>query len=878
MDVRTLLEREGVSWGKRMDCPRCLSPKKVTARGDGSIAQCWYCHVKWIPNQEAMRGNWAVNLMRSLAEKCQEALQEGTPAYEWLTDNRGLPADARWLRAHYLGCIPQTMGVNGMLLLAKEQLAVDKEEGLEKATKKNAKELIEIEFGMLERRLSNVTEVINKLTDTQWHNAVVYIYVDDQEQPVSLHVRQFSAEENGKKLMMTVQPLLKCGVFCPIPYPGVAWADSFPAIITEGEHNWLSLCQISDAWNKDGRFALAGMAVGGKNAVDCVTVKALAGHRPLVLYDNDAVNPETGKPGGWDLVTTLNSTMGLCAATTPVKDADEWLRGGERILPNHLRSLIKSAEFLCIPPAIVGATIHELRLKYAVLKTPEWKTTQDCTSLLWDSLQDRAVIYNAGNSVRPAQGLLLVDLPEGGRHTTEVDPKSETWDRLLLEYSLEPSDALTQKMARNIWQRTVSHPRVAVSILSHYDLSTKTLYVYRGNGQMLVLTPDGEVQTKKNGDDQVVFLKHFAQPPKELELGTRGVGLGRKHGLFEQLISDTVLWDSETGLAAEDQKLLLRVHFFHLFFDTLISMKLCPVFEGPGGAGKNTVTTRIGRFFEGPSFAVQHMPDDEDKLNQKSANRLYAGFDEYDSSDHQMESAFRSWSTTMVAETRKLYTEFGKVVAPLARGASLSTNYNPIREAATSRRQLTFFVRERDEQGGYRSPAADLWPEFDRQTEALWAEVIADLRIINQGLAKVDPMPVHHSMSDFGVFMMRCATAEGWEADCKRIITCLTDLQNRVVSSKSFWVSKLQEVLTEHPELTGKPLTAKEWVGWVKQIVPHDDKEGLARLRDTSFALYCSRGGKQVMIRAFKMSTDWPKVANNVRYSFCLPDDDADVV
>lgn len=867
MDIRELLAREGVEWAPRMDCPRCKALKKITANEAIGFAQCWKCGARWSEHAARHAGNWATNLIHGLAEQCIEYLPQSEPCLEWLVAKRGLPSDPKWLKAHYLGALPSNLETTSLIGSAKQHMEQDMEEALESATKEAVIKRIEKEFEDQKKRLDKFAEGLEKIKNPMWKDAVVYIYIDDNLQPISLNVRQYKLERKGDpdKHVFRVQPKLgKRGVFCPVPNAGAAWPD-MPTLIVEGEHNWLSLCRASDEWNQDGRFALAGFAVGGKAGSDTPAIKRLAGNRPVVIYDNDKVDKKTGKPGGYALVDAITNRISVYAATTPTKDADDWVKTGE-VSPADIRELVKGAEFVPQPPAAVADEIREIR---QTPKIKEWQIVEQVSDLLWNNIRERSLVFNAGEGSKAAQGILMVEC-EKGRKMVEVSPKHPTWNQFMLEYGIEAADRLCNALSQNIWTRTLDCPRVKLNILSHYNRTSKKLYFDMGEGSVLIIHPDGSTTTQSNGDYGVVFLPHTVRPPANLK-NVDGVGLGRQGGWFGKLISSTVEWDGETGLPEADQKRLLRVHFFQLFFDSLISMKLPPVFEGPGGGGKNTITARIGRFLEGESFAVQHMPKDEKTLNEKSSFRLYAGFDEYDSQNHDMESAFRSWCTTMYYETRKLYTNFEKAVAPLARGASLSTNYNPAKEAATGRRQLTFFTKARPEVDGYRSPAADLWPEFDREAPELWTEIIADLRGIVKALAEVEPMPVSHSMSDFAVFMRRCARFEGWEDDAVRILTDLNELQQQVLADKSFWAGMVYRVLYAHPELLGKLHTSNEWCGWMREVIDPHDRDTMNRIQEGKFGIYCSKSGKATMERAVGLFISEHKKHNALQFSFNPP-------
>jgi hypothetical protein len=247
------------------------------------------------------------------------------------------------------------------------------------------------------------------------------------------------------------------------------------------------------------------------------------------------------------------------------------------------------------------------------------------------------------------------------------------------------------------------------------------------------------------------------------------------------------------------------------------------------------------------------------------------GFDEYDSADHDMESGFRWWATAQYREERRLYTNFQLARAPLARGASFSTNYNPMKEATTSRRVLPFFVKART--GEYKSPAQELWRTFDARKEELWEEILSDLQVIVDGLWRFQQATTKCTMADVGTCIHRCAQHEGWYEESLQLVDQLNDAQMAVVGKKAFWVQMITDLLRTRPDLQVKELTAKEWCEGLKPLIPFGDRDSLQRLDPRKFAMYCTKGGQQVMERFCGLRRVTGTGKNVDKYSFQLPDD-----
>jgi hypothetical protein len=127
-------------------------------------------------------------------------------------------------------------------------------------------------------------------------------------------------------------------------------------------------------------------------------------------------------------------------------------------------------------------------------------------------------------------------------------------------------------------------------------------------------------------------------------------------------------------------------------------------------------------------------------------------------------------------------------------------------------------------------------------------------------------------MADVGVFIHRCARHEGWYEESLRLVDRLNDAQMAVVGKKAFWVQLVIELLRAKPELQGKEMTAKEWCDAMKPLIPFGDRDSLQRLNPRKFAVYCAKGGLQLMERFCGLYRVSGKSKNVDKYSFSLPE------
>jgi len=426
--------------------------------------------------------------------------------------------------------------------------------------------------------------------------------------------------------------------------------------------------------------------VGGKNSADLITLCQTLdpGERPVVFYDNDKVDPDTGKPGGYALVEAIRQKTPCYAATTPAKDMDEWI----------VKTNPSSAQFV----ALVDASTYIIRPYEAVQKDldrsmakPTRKAIHRAVEIVWEDLQTRGPVYNAGGG-----GLLLIE-GERQNELVEVREGHPSWLRLVRRYGIEPYEKFCGDLGKAIGVRATEGdiPKKELHILSHYDKDKKCLYVDELD-RVLRLNPDGTVTELRNGDDDVIFTPAGDERHADLELPVGRLAL-REGGPLDQHILSAVRWDSVKGVPVRTAKQLYKTHVLSIFFPELVRTKVVPVFEGPAGAGKNAICERTGMLFEGEKFNINPMPDKKEELDELTVDRIYGAFDEYDPTNKAMETAFRSWCTRREAERRELYTTFGRAKRPTARGLAISTNQNPTRALATGQRQLMFTVLPRQD-------------------------------------------------------------------------------------------------------------------------------------------------------------------------------------
>jgi len=869
-----------------MVCPKC-GKEKLTANPKRNIAQCWACREKWYPSKKhAYKVSWGCTIIRWLAAQSQKHLTEENPCTLWFRDKRKIEFGSDWLIHHSVGSWPPGLDTTRIVARAREVLEEDHNKALTLADGDKDVAAVEALFKSEKETLEEfVKEKLSKLKDPMWNNAAVFIYTNGHGDPISLNIRQFALETDKKKWCFRLQPILgRRGVFNPVLWNGEFWGDKVPVYCVEGEVNHLQLQAQTKRWlerelKKDyptgydymndmdnEKYLLGGMAMGGKEGSDIKSMAQLLNREaPLVIHDNDDIDLDTGKQRGYSLVEWVNWKTPCHIVTTPEKDVDDWIKA-RNPSPEDFLALVEDAEYSPRPYEALKEGLDK--------KLPDRASRlamREATEMVWDDLLMR------GRALNASCGLILIESEEENE-VVQVRSGHPSWLRLMHRYGIEASVGHCDGLGKNIGVRSTAPgiPKTELHVLSHYDRESKCLYVDELD-RVLRINADGSVTVLRNGDDGVIFTP--AGDERHAELGLK-IGLAegsgmrvQEGGVLDKHILDMVRWDTgKDGISAVTAKQLYKVHLISIFFDTLVQGKICPVFDGPAGGGKNAVTQMTGMLFEGKDFNINPMPTKEAELDEKTVDRIYAGFDEYESGDRDMERAFRSWCTRGYAERRELYTTWGKATRPLARGMGLSTNQNPARDLATGQRQLMFSVKPRQDavtDAKYLGMKASLEPAFLSKRNEIWTELIEDLRSIVRSLAQGNlNTRTTFRMADFAVLLLVCADAEGWGPEARNMLQSMAGKQTAEMADKNLGISLLRDWLLKNPIEEGAWKTQGEWQAALVDVVPANDRKARERLTSDYMKWLLTGQGVPMLKSAFRMQQEFSGHKKQFRFRF----------
>jgi hypothetical protein len=883
----------------KMTCSQCHEPK-VTASASKGIAKCWGCHAAWTVSGETLSTDhdWATYAIGTVASRCQTHLLQCRDALDWL-EYRHLPVgDEQWLRDMDLGAVPPSLHISDVVTMtrhvhAQGEIAQQEKvkllhtaaagKGVKERRAAEAKaEVIKAAIDADRKEMEHLTKVILPLLlEPAWRNALVYLYRDPEGEPCSLNLRQYGTEPAERKVMRIQPHQGKRGVF-GVPEaqyePGDAWHGRMPLLtVVEGEHNRLSLAAAAHKWGL--QYHVPCVAIGGKNGADIACIQALAaGDEPVVIYDNDKVNSTTGLPGGYELVDAVSAKMYCRATTTTTKDLDDYIKADRSLSPAKLISeVFEPAK--PVPLAIatirdqVGTLLGAGDLEANALEIA-------VTNLITRDATRRCRLFNVdGYAVllRPGIGTTCDLIP--------VRKGNSALEGYLKEYGIarkEWVDACGR--AINIVASKLSTPRKTLHSISAWVGGKLYINCYEGSMVRITVEEGKPVLTRVPVGTDGVLMQRYANNLDDQEAATQpwlnsktdltSIVPGALRHCRESLLDRTVLGKIIYTERPDHYKQLLKCWLMSTFFATTQKSRPVPMFEGTGGGGKSSLGVALGNILIGDRFATTNSPATGKELAELMTGTPFVVFDEWDLVSKDVEKAFKHLTTGGKHKRREYYTTAQVIELMCDATIIQTTNSNPTREAATSRRNLVVPVAARQQEVGdrvFQSIGDHLLPELMSMRQAVWLELLSDLSACVMALHNTDPATkTSFSMSDFGVFVQRIADHEKWGEDAHQMFMATERKQEEQTANTQLLAELLPVLLTISPDLQGKFYTAREWAEHFQHVIAEHDIDRRRKV-NTNYVSYMFKTFVDLYSRRFGLQEVENKHTKIKSYALSLP-------
>jgi hypothetical protein len=370
--------------------------------------------------------------------------------------------------------------------------------------------------------------------------------------------------------------------------------------------------------------------------------------------------------------------------------------------------------------------------------------------------------------------------------------------------------------------------------LSYFDSRTQTLYVSdHDNG---IFKMDGEtVQHVYNGTDGVFFeynpeYSSYKIDPTELnstinyfeieeqvpEHQIEGLGTVREHTVRRLGFNPIRFYDSllnqflveignfsdqtESGFRPEEQRILLTVYFYSLFFADIMKEKPIACFIGLKESGKSTLATLIGKILFGPRFESRHLPENIDHLKTVLGANKYLVFDNLDQSmDAEAMNTLCVAATGGTVEKRKLYTDHDIARFVPNVFLAITTREGHFRRDDLVSRLLMFATKKVD------SPIAKskLYGDIEEHRNSLMAEILINLnsvvKLLRASRGEMNMRCVSR-VADWEMFGRRICRSFPWRFYFVELMEMMNTEKSRFSLEDDYLYIVLKEIVLEGSE------------------------------------------------------------------------------
>jgi len=168
------------------------------------------------------------------------------------------------------------------------------------------------------------------------------------------------------------------------------------------------------------------------------------------------------------------------------------------------------------------------------------------------------------------------------------------------------------------------------------------------------------ISTPKKRMEELLGVKLSEWPEEQTRLGFSWDRFKDENSFVRQYLiyRTNFAQGEENSLTIEEQKYLLLIYFYSLFFESIQKEKPIVCFVGRKESGKSFVATSIGKILFGDNFQSRNIPDDLKDLSTIMGENYYMVFDNLDHyMKHKMIDAICNTATGIEIERRKLYTD-----------------------------------------------------------------------------------------------------------------------------------------------------------------------------------------------------------------------------
>ncbi len=354
---------------------------------------------------------------------------------------------------------------------------------------------------------------------------------------------------------------------------------------------------------------------------------------------------------------------------------------------------------------------------------------------------------------------------------------------------------------------------------AYWDKSNHKLHIDRRNGEVIVL--DGsKIDIVSNGMDGVFFLSPKKADPIEWEildpefhyceqgLELNSEDLPQKSLLLEVLTKGLRFVGP---LSPQEQKSLLLIIVYVIFFESINPTKPVIVATGPKGSGKTDLCRNIGRILIGKSFEVTRFRNDERDFASTCAHNYLVVLDNLEEKSKWLMDMVAIIATGGEISMRELHTTCSELKLKLRVFLFLNAIDPKLRRDDIADRLMIFQLDRLDT---FRSES-EISSDIEANQSKIWGELLTNLNSIVQRLKENALFPPgKFRLADFEVFAKRiCADPNALEAVLEKMEGLRGDysLENDNLSHLlELWLQSGMETGAGRIPNIGRQVTASE--------------------------------------------------------------------
>ncbi|RKY03384.1 hypothetical protein DRP77_06210 [Candidatus Poribacteria bacterium] len=389
-----------------------------------------------------------------------------------------------------------------------------------------------------------------------------------------------------------------------------------------------------------------------------------------------------------------------------------------------------------------------------------------------------------------------------------------------------PETALFKRMMADIETKAALEGEVRkVHKWTHFDKEKRVLYIHNGDDKVYRL--DGEEIVVISNGEEVLFESFETFSPFEIE--PQGMSLEEARKLWLSTVCD--LEPDTSGLSEGEASRVtqncIRLQFIWtlcLPFDSLMRTRPIHCAIGPKGAGKTTLTRKVGLILFGERFNVTTVGENVRDIEAILTNEPFAVFDNLESSPKWFMDLLAIAATGGTVKRRKLYTTNEEAQYPITAWVCVNAIEPRFRRDDVADRLLIFKLSRRRQF----IPEDELVSRIvARRRELLTAYIVLLNRVVRE-LKEREGLPSRSysfRMADFARLGEVIAAALYGEDEARKFIESLEEMQE-VQTEFTLADDPVWEALSKwlkNPANLGREITSSELYNELDAIINPPD-------------------------------------------------------